>query len=229
MSFHKDQIDDDNHALTARTYDDITARDADSTFNTDSDNVNKIVRVDSPLAYYVLSSISPTWATFMQTDIVTGFTINFDANDALFPSSDPAVANSRNSHPILSFDDTVAEGVIFNDGIPNAYQDEDISVNIDWIAATATSGGVTWGIEIEANAAGGNDIDSDSFAAQQTGNDDTNATSGVITTTTITLTQAQADSIAANDAFRLRLQRVTGDGDDDMLGDAQVLKVSMSV
>ena len=40
---------DDNHALTAREYADITARDADSDFNTDSDNLNKVVRVESPL------------------------------------------------------------------------------------------------------------------------------------------------------------------------------------
>lgn len=56
--FHKDSIDDDNHALTARTYADVAARDADTPFQV-TDNINKIVRVNSPLSYYILSSIGP--------------------------------------------------------------------------------------------------------------------------------------------------------------------------
>ena len=70
---------------------------------------------------------------------------------------------------------------------------------------------------------------SDSFDTQQTGNSDTNATSGIITRTTITLTQAEADDIVANDYFRLRIQRVVSDGDDDMSDDAQIIKVSLRV
>lgn len=161
--------------------------------------------------------------------VSANFLGSFDANDAIFPDSNPAVADSRNNHPILGFDDTTAESVAFNDTIPSSYAAEDINVDIDWVAKTATTGGVTWGVEVERNAPDGNDIDSDSFDTQQTGNSDTNAASGVITRTTITLTQAQADDVAANDSFRLRIQRVVGDGDDDMTGDAQIVKVSLRV
>ena len=118
---------------------------------------------------------------------------------------------------------------MFGGVTPDGYVGEDINVDIDWIAASATTGGVTWGVEFEANAAGGNDVDSDSFATQQTGTSTTNATAGVITTTTITLTQAEADSIAAGDYFRFRVQRVTGDGGDTMTGDAQILKINLRV
>jgi len=152
---------------------------------------------------------------------------SFDANDALFPSSNPAVADSRNSHPILAFDDTIAENIIFNDAMPRHYREGDILIDIDWIAETATTGGVTWGVEIERNAPGGNDIDSDSFATQQTGNSTTNATSGIVTRTTITLTQAEADDIEARDSYRMRLQRVVGDGGDTMTDDAQILNVAV--
>ena len=86
---------------------------------------------------------------------------------------------------------------------------------------------MTWGIEIERNNAGGTDIDSDSFAAQQTANNTTNGTSGVITRTTIVLTQAQADALESGESYRLRLQRVTGDGGDNMAGDAQVLSINL--
>jgi len=150
----------------------------------------------------------------------------FDANAALFPSSNPAVADSRNSHPIIAFDDTVAENVLFSYFVPENYIGGDINIDIDWVAATATTGGVTWGIEIERNAPGGTDIDSDSFATQQTGTSTTNGTSGIITRTTITLTQAQADAISASNAYRMRIQRVVGDGGDDMTGDAQIIIIS---
>jgi len=152
---------------------------------------------------------------------------DFDANDATFPSSNPAVANSRNAHPILAFDDATAESVVFHGVISTDYSDGDVSVNIDWVAETATTGDVVWGIEIERIDQGVTDIDSDSFAAQQTGTDTTSGTSGIVTRTTITLTQAQADSWTTGDAFRLRVQRVAASGSDTMTNDAEVLRVSL--
>jgi len=59
--FHKDMVLDDNHAVISRLYVDIAARDADSLFHSNILNVNKTVRVDSPLAYYILVNITPTW------------------------------------------------------------------------------------------------------------------------------------------------------------------------
>lgn len=152
---------------------------------------------------------------------------SFNANDATFPASNPASAFSRNAHPILTFDDSTAENVIFHSVLSEDYSGGDVTFNIDWAAETATSGGVTWGIEIERLNAGGHDIDSDSFDTQQTGNSTTAGTSGVITRTSITMTNAECDGWAAGDAFRIRLQRVTGDGGDTMTNDAQVLRVSM--
>lgn len=68
--FHKDFVDDDNHAVSARTYADIAARDADSTFQVNA-NIDKIVRVnDSPIAYYVLISLGPaTWQELTNSEI----------------------------------------------------------------------------------------------------------------------------------------------------------------
>lgn len=62
--FHKNMTLDNVHAAVARVYADITARDADSDFNTATTNLNKMVRVDSPLAFYVLTAITPTWSEF---------------------------------------------------------------------------------------------------------------------------------------------------------------------
>lgn len=151
----------------------------------------------------------------------------FDPNMATFPSSSPAVAFSRNEHPLLAFDDTVAENVIFHWIMSNDYSDGNLTVDIDWVAETAVVGDVVWGVEFERLNAGGQDIDSDGFATQQTGTDTTNGTSGIITRTSIALTQAQADLIAAGEAFRLRVQRVAVSGSDTMVGDAQLLRVSV--
>lgn len=155
--------------------------------------------------------------------------LSFGPNDALFPGSNPASAFSRNGHPILAFDASTAEKILFGDNIQSGYAGEDIKVDIEWVAKTATTGGVTWGVEFERNTPGGNDIDSDSFAAQQTGNSTTAGNSGVITRTTITLTQAQADGLIAGDYFRMRFERVTGDGGDNMSGDAQILRAVVRV
>jgi len=65
--FHKNLVEDDIHAAVARIYDDITARDADTDFQV-TENINKIVRVDSPLTFYALASVSPTvWLEFPST------------------------------------------------------------------------------------------------------------------------------------------------------------------
>ena len=171
--------------------------------------------------------VSTAQQTALDTKIETVTTV-FDANTAIYPSSNPATANSRNGHPVINFDDTIAEKVILSSVMSKTYAGGSISVDIDWVAETAIIGGVTWGVEVEASAPGGNDIDTDSFDTQQTGTSTTNGSSGIITRTTITLTQAEADGVASLDSYRLRLQRVTGDGGDTMIDDAQIIKISVT-
>jgi len=45
----------------------------------------------------------------------------FTANDAMYPASNPAAAESRNGHAILSFDDVTDENVIFEGFMPEYY------------------------------------------------------------------------------------------------------------
>lgn len=248
MTFHPDETAGSIHVINDFEFADETAREAATGFV--AGDVGKVAKQTDNSSYWILTTTAPTWMSITgggvdeapidgnqyarkdaDWELVTagGFMAQFDANNALYPSTDPAVASSRNAHPIIAFDDTTAESVVFNSSVASGYGGEDINVDIDWVAETATTGGVTWGVEFEANAPGGNDIDSDSFAAQQTGTSTTNATSGIITRTTITLTQAQADAIAANDSFRLRVERVTGDGGDTMSDDAEIIKVSVRV
>lgn len=62
---HSLSVGSTNHAITANpnaagtSYADIAARDADTAFHSVSTNVNKVVRVESPLSYYILTAITP--------------------------------------------------------------------------------------------------------------------------------------------------------------------------
>jgi len=58
MTLHKDLVLDVLHACTANTYTDIAARDADTSFHI-TENIDKMVRVNSPAGYYMLRSINP--------------------------------------------------------------------------------------------------------------------------------------------------------------------------
>lgn len=59
MSFHRDLVDDDIHVITARTYADIAARDADTDFQVTA-NLYKVVYVVSPASVWALNGVSPT-------------------------------------------------------------------------------------------------------------------------------------------------------------------------
>jgi len=59
-----------NHAVTANpnaagtSYANIAARDADSAFHSATTNINKVIRVETPLAFFILAAIAPTWVEF---------------------------------------------------------------------------------------------------------------------------------------------------------------------
>jgi hypothetical protein len=81
---------------------------------------------------------------------------------------------------------------------------------------------VKWGAAFERAST---DLDSDSFDTETTGTSTTNGTSGIITVTSITCTTI--DSVAAGDAYRLKIARKAADGADTMAGDAQIVAVEV--
>lgn len=226
MTFHTDEVAGSIHIIHNYEYADETARLAATGFV--SADIGKVARQLDNNSWFILTATTPTWAAITGTLPSGGsFLGSFDANDATFPASDPAVAASRNGHPILVFDDATDEFVVFSGVMSTDYTAGDIDVNIDWVAETATTGDVIWGIEVERLNAGGPDIDSDGFATIQTVTDTTSGTSGVITRTTDTLTNSEADSLVAGDAFRIRISRDANAGGDTMTDDAQILQVSL--
>lgn len=134
----------------------------------------------------------------------------------------------RNNHALVAFDAATQEGCFFSGITPPSYGGGNIQIKIMWMAATATTGNVVWDATLE--DLGSQDEDVDGFAtAQQAAAAATNATSGVLTTTTITCAAGATgtDSLAAGRPFRVRIRRIAADAGDTMAGDAQVQFVAL--
>jgi hypothetical protein len=138
-------------------------------------------------------------------------------------ATDFATLDTRNSIAVLDFDDAATESAVFVGILPEAADvSSGLIVSLRWMATTATSGDVRWSIAWEKS---NTDLDSDSFDTATAATATANGTSGIVTVTNITCTTI--DSLAAGDLFRLRVQRVGGDGADTMTGDAELVAVEV--
>lgn len=148
---------------------------------------------------------------------------------AEFPDDPPPfLSMDGQGRLFLGFNDTTSESCVFTFVAPSSIDvGGDQTVNIYWRADTATTNDVVWQAEVEAISPD-DALDSDassSYATGQTVTDTAPGTAGYITRAQITLTVAQADSIAANDLVRLRISRLPANANDDMVGDAEILAV----
>jgi len=147
----------------------------------------------------------------------------FTATDNQPTASNFATIDTRNSIAVLDFDDAATESAVFVGIMPEAASlGSGLIVSLRWMATTATSGDVRWSVAWEDS---NTDLDSDSFDTATAATATTNGTSGIVTVTNITCTTI--DSLAAGDLFRLRVQRIGGDGADTMTGDAELVAVEI--
>lgn len=173
------------------------------------------------LAFLTLSgaSITDTTLTISSPKPIVQWT----ALGNMQPASSAAPFDVRNDHPVLDFDDASTESAMFGGVLPTGYAGGGLTIEIYWTATSATTGDVRWGAAIERM---NTDLDSGSFASNQTTDTTCNGTSGIIAKTTITMTDgAQMDSLAAGEAFRLRIQRIGANAADTMTGDAELHRV----
>jgi hypothetical protein len=144
------------------------------------------------------------------------------------PATNPAGRDERNGHRILDFDAAADEVAILAGVLPRHYTAGGITIALYWMAATATSGNVVWDAAVERHAAGTDDLDADSFAAAVAASAAaTSGTSGVVTVTSIALTNSQIDGLLAGESFRLRIRRLGTNAGDTMTGDAELLRVEV--
>jgi hypothetical protein len=145
------------------------------------------------------------------------------------PATGYATFDTRNSIPVLDFDAASDEDAVFGAVLPRFYGGGGITATLYWLASSAVAGDVIWNAAFERNHANGDDLDADSFATAQAAAATTaNGTSGKVITSTITFTDgAQIDSLAAGEAFRLKVTRDANAGGDTMAGDAELLMVEL--
>jgi hypothetical protein len=158
--------------------------------------------------------------------VTTKTIIRFTPSDNQPPASAFATIDTRNSILVLEFDAATQESAAFIGVVPEgATITSGLTVRLWWMADTATTGNVRWGVSFERT---GTDNDSDSFDTVTEATGAANGTSGIETLTSITATAI--DSLAAGDRFRLRVARIAADATNDtMTGDAQLVAVELRV
>lgn len=142
------------------------------------------------------------------------------------PATLNALADLRNSHPILAFNDTTAWFAIFSDIMPQNYSGGGLTVIVYWMAV-AVAGTAGWTIEIERGELGVLDHDADSFATAQTVVAATvPGTSGMVFATQVVIPAGAAmDNLLSGEPFRMRVGRDVAN--DNAAGDTQILGVEV--
>lgn len=152
----------------------------------------------------------------------------FTARSNVPPASAYATPDTRNSHAVLDFDGATDEEAVFEGVLPTTYASGGLTVEIYCAFTSAVAGSVRWQAAIERIDASSLDIDADSFASFQSGGGTAPATSGQIIKVTVSLTDgANMDSLAAGEAFRLKIRRDADgtSGTDDIVTDAELVAV----
>jgi hypothetical protein len=138
----------------------------------------------------------------------------FTIRDWQPPASGFATFDTRNSIGSYKFAPSVLSSLFAVNIMPEgASLGSGLKVRIKWKATTATSGNVRWRVEFENMDA--TDLDSDSFDTAVEASGTANGTSGITTTTEITVTTI--DSITAGTLYRLKISRVGTDGANDTM------------
>jgi len=143
------------------------------------------------------------------------------------PSSYYATLDTRNSHPVLDFDDATAEFALFTSILPRAYSGGGLTVTLWFTMSSAVSGDVVWTFFIE-RIGEVQDIDSDGFALDYTTTKTVSGTSGMAVKAERTFTDgSQMDNLAVGEPFRLKIRRTAEVGSDTASGDAELLAVEI--
>ena len=143
------------------------------------------------------------------------------------PSANQAELVQRNRHFLLEFDAATDEATVFSGDLPASYAGTTgITVSLRWSAETATSGNVVWDVSIERIQDYVTDLDGDSFSAVNSITVATASASGELSYDDVTFTDgADMDSLAAEESFRIKVNRDANNGSDTMADGAQIRSV----
>lgn len=158
-----------------------------------------------------------------------GGAIVFTAQSNNPPAANYATPDLRNAHSVLDFDGATDEEAVFQAVLPAGYSGNGLTVDTYWAFTSATSGSLRVQADIERMDVSSLDTDADSFSGTfQSAGGTAPGTSGQLIKVTITFTSgAQMDSLAAGEAFRLKIRRDADgtSGTDDIATDAELFRI----
>jgi len=140
----------------------------------------------------------------------------------------PALLDTRNSHPVLDFNDTTNWSAVFSAIMPQHYAGTTgVTVYLHYAMSSAVADTVDWDVAFERIGDQQQDLDADGFAAvQSVDNTTVPGTSGLVDIVSVAFTDgAQMDSVAVGESFRLKVTRDAVS--DDATGDAELVKVEI--
>ena len=146
------------------------------------------------------------------------------------PSAAFASLDTRNSIPVLDFDDSTDEHTEFGLFMPRHYSAGGVTVTVGWMATTATTGTISLDVAFKSVSDDADDLDTKAFAAANNANPTTASASGEVQYTEITFTNgADMDSVAAGEYFRLKVLRDANGttSTDNLVGDMELLFVEI--
>lgn len=137
------------------------------------------------------------------------------------PSTNFATLDTRNLHPILDFDDTANESIVFSFVLPRSYAGGGFTVYVHYAMTSATTLTIDWDISMEQIGDQQLDIDSDSFGtATSIDNTTVPGTTGNVDIVNGAITHANAGSPTVGDGMRLKVLRDAVS--DDASGDGEL-------
>lgn len=144
------------------------------------------------------------------------------------PASNYATIDLDNARPVLDF--ALNEIAVFSGFLPEHYAGGGLTAEI--VYAMSSSTGASKEVQLQAaieRVNDGTDASSDSFAtAQASGDVEVPATAQTTDTITITWTDgAQMDSVAAGEAFRLKITRIAVVDGTEASGDLELIGVHL--
>lgn len=131
---------------------------------------------------------------------------------------------------VLDFDDTTDESMIFLCHMPNNYAGGGLTITIEYMMTSATTGTVSLDTSLMSITDDADDIDTKAFAAANNINPTVASASGEVDYAAVTFTDgADMDSIAANEDFYLKFTRDANGttATDDAAGDLELVKITI--
>lgn len=144
------------------------------------------------------------------------------------PSASFATFDTRAGYVVLDFDDTADESAIFWGYMPANYAGGGITVTVMWMATSATTGTISLDVALMSITDDADDLDTKAFAAANNANPTTASATGEVDYIDVTFTDgADMDSVAANEAFLIKITRDANGttSTDNLVGDMELVEV----